>query len=267
MSTLLFILANLIGLTGFLYPFILPAMRISPQARPDAPVLFFLLTGACLLVLVADLTARELDARTVALMGVLAAVNAALRLAETTLLVMPGGFSPIFLLIILAGYTFGVRFGFLFGALSLLASALITGGIGPWLPFQMTAAAWVGMGAGLLPHAERRGVRVALLTGYGAIWGLLFGVLMNLYFWPFIAGAGGGWEAGLTLAETVRRYAVFYGVSSLWWDAFRAAGNAALMVILAEPLLKVLGRFRRRTVIVWGNVEATPPMTSAESGD
>ncbi|HRU95545.1 MAG TPA: hypothetical protein P5195_09980, partial [Anaerolineae bacterium] len=122
MGTVLFVLANLSGLVGFLYPFLLPAARTASGARPDAPFVFFALTALCLLVLIVDLTARELDARTVALMGVLAAVNAALRLAETTILVMPGGFSPVFLLIILAGYTFGTRFGFLFGALSLLAT-------------------------------------------------------------------------------------------------------------------------------------------------
>ncbi|NMC02564.1 MAG: ECF transporter S component [Chloroflexi bacterium] len=251
MGTVLFVLANLSGLVGFLYPFLLPAARTASGARPEAPFVFFALTALCLLVLIVDLTARELDARTVALMGVLAAVNAALRLAETTILVMPGGFSPVFLLIILAGYTFGTRFGFLFGALSLLASALATGGIGPWLPYQMTTAGWVGLGAGLLPHPSRRPVRLAWLVGYGAIWGLLFGVLMNLYFWPFMAGPTGGLEAGLSLGETMRRYAVFYSVTSLGWDAFRAAGNAALLALLAEPLLRILGRFQRRTVVEW----------------
>ncbi len=251
MATALFVLANISGLIGFLYPFLLPAARGAGAARPDAPFIFFALTALCLLVLIADLVARELDARTVAMMGVLAAVNAALRLAETTVLVMPGGFSPVFLLIILTGYTFGARFGFLFGALSLLASALATGGIGPWLPYQMTAAGWVGLGAGLLPHSSRRALRLACLAAYGLIWGLLFGLLMNLYFWPFMVGPTGGLEAGLSLAETLRRYLVFYGVTSLWWDAFRAVGNAALLLLLAEPLLRILGRFQRRTTVVW----------------
>lgn len=96
MATVLFVLANLSGLVGFLYPFLLPAAQSAGATRPDAPFLFFALTALCLLVLIADLTARELDARTVALMGVLAAVNAALRLAETTVLVMPGAFHPFF---------------------------------------------------------------------------------------------------------------------------------------------------------------------------
>lgn len=250
MSTALFLLANLAGLLGFLYPFLLPAAGVNPQARPDAPVLFFLLTALCLLVVIAELAAHALDARTVALMGILAAVNAALRLLENSVLVMPGGFSPIFLLIILSGYIFGVRFGFLFGALSLLASALITGGIGPWLPYQMTAAGWIGAGAGWLPQLRSPVGRLSLLAGYGALWGFLYGALLNLYFWPFIAGAGGGWETGLTVGETVRRYILFYGVTSLGWDALRSAGNVALILILGEPLGRILGRFQRRAIIL-----------------
>lgn len=251
MAIALFVLANLSGLVGFIYPFLLPATAGAGGVRPDAPLVFFALTALCLLVLIADSAARELDARAIAMMGVLAAVNAALRLAETTILVMPGGFSPVFLLIILAGYTFGARFGFLFGTLSLLASALATGGIGPWLPYQMTAAGWVGMGAGLLPHSSRRTVRLAWLSSYGLVCGLLFGMLMNLYFWPFMAGPTGGLEAGLSLGEMLRRYGVFYGVTSLWWDAFRAGGNAGLLLLFAEPLLCVLGRFQRRITVVW----------------
>ncbi|MEA3307879.1 MAG: ECF transporter S component [Chloroflexota bacterium] len=248
MSQLIFALANLLGLAGFLYPLILPTLARS-NTTPPAPLLFFLLTTLCLLVVISELTARELDARTVALMGVLSAVNAALRLAETTFLVLPGGISPVFFLIILGGYLFGGRFGFLFGALSLLASALVTGGWGPWLPYQMTAAGWVGLGAGWLPHLEQHRYRRLLLSGYGILCGLLFGFLLNLYFWPFIAEGGSGWQTGLTLGAIARRYLAFYVTTSLWWDTLRAAGNAALLGWLGEPVLKVLGRFQRRTVV------------------
>ena len=248
LSQLIFALANLMGLAGFLYPFILPAMNQGDAGQP-APLLFFLMTTLCLLVVISELTARELNARTIALMGVLAAINAALRLAETTIIVLPGGISPVFLLIILGGYLFGAQFGFLFGALSLLTSAMLTGGIGPWLPYQMIAAGWVGLGAGLLPHPERAAHRRLLLVSYGLLCGLLFGFLLNLYFWPFIAGSGSSWQEDLTLGTITRRYLVFYATTSLWWDLLRALGNALLLGLLGEAVLKVLQRFRRRTVV------------------
>ena len=71
---------------------------------------------------------------------------------------VPGvaGFEPVFFLLIPSGRVFGRGFGFVLGAVTIAASALITGGIGPWLPFQMFGAAWMGFGAGCLPAARGR---------------------------------------------------------------------------------------------------------------
>ena len=74
-----------------------------------------------------------------------------------------------------------------------------------------------------------------ILAVWGGVLGLLFGVIMNIWFWPFLAGgaqSAGGWQPGMPIWDTVRSYAVFYMVTSLWWDMGRAAGNA-----LTHPLL------------------------------
>ena len=76
-----------------------------------------------------------------ALLGVLAGINAVLRLPGSL-----GGASLMFVLPVVSGAAFGARFGFLLGASSMAASALITGGVGPWLPFQMWALGWIGAG-------------------------------------------------------------------------------------------------------------------------
>ena len=47
---------------------------------------------------------------------------------------------------------------------TLFASALLTGGVGPWLPFQMLGAGWVGFVAGL-PAARRAGRRELVDAG------------------------------------------------------------------------------------------------------
>jgi energy-coupling factor transport system substrate-specific component len=131
------------------------------------------------------------------------------------------------------------------GALTMLASALITGGVGPWLPYQMIGAGWVGMSAGLLPHPADRRAALALLTVASVFWGFAYGVLLNLYFWPFLDSVGPtAWERGLSAA--VQRYLGFYAASSLLWDFFRAAGNAALLLAIGLPVLRVLERFQRR---------------------
>ena len=92
-----------------------------------------------------------MDTKALAMLGVLSAIGAALRpLGAGT-----AGIEIVFFLLVLAGRVFGPGFGFVLGSTTLFASALLTGGVGPWLPFQMLAASWVGLGAGLLP--QRRG--------------------------------------------------------------------------------------------------------------
>ncbi len=155
-SWLLVAVASLVGVAAFLYPFLLPLLQPSTEDRVrggDAPVLFALVTLLSLAAIALELDPSRGQlggmppSKLVALLGVLVAANAALRLVPTFL-----GASPLFALIILVGAVFGPVFGFQMGALTLLVSAFLTGGIGPWLPFQMLGAGWVGLCAGWLPQ-------------------------------------------------------------------------------------------------------------------
>jgi energy-coupling factor transport system substrate-specific component len=243
-------LASLVGLVAFLWPFWSPATQGQgefTQHAQDAPLVTALVVGLCVLVALAD-RAQMLNSKSVALLGVLCAINAALRLVSN-FFPMPGGFSLVFVLIILVGYVFGARMGFLMGTFSLLASALITGGVGPWLPFQMIASAWVGMSAGWLPKYPISNIKyqTGMLAVFGLVWGIAFGAVMNLYFWPFVAGDPSQYyQVGSSIGEILKRYAAFYIVTSLWWDAARAVGNAVLIAALGPAIIKTLERFRRR---------------------
>lgn len=246
-------LATLVGLVAFLYPFVLPGIQQntddSAAHAGAAPLLF---AGVVVVVLIVTLAALSDDAigversRMVALLGVLVAIDATLRLVPSVV-----GASPVFLLIMLVGAVFGPVMGFQMGTLTLLVSAFITGGIGPWLPFQMLASGWVGMSAGFLPrHASMRR-RVIEMAIFGAVWGLLFGALMNLWFWPFTApgvdtDSALYWYPDLGLAETIARYSRFYVVTSLVFDLFRSIGNVILVLLLGAPILKLLERYRSR---------------------
>jgi len=87
-----------------------------------------------------------------------------------------------------------------------------------------------------------------LLAVWGALLGLIFGALMNVWFWPYMLGAGQEmyWQPGLKVWETLGRYAVFYLATSLWWDAGRAGGNLLLILLLGAPVLRLLRRFQQR---------------------
>jgi energy-coupling factor transport system substrate-specific component len=261
-SPWLLALTSAVGLAAFFYPFFLQAGRSGETGAhaADAPLLLVGLVGLCVLVLLADLETQRLDAKQVALLGMLIATNAVLRPFQGL-----GGLSPIYLLPILTGYVYGAGFGFLLGSLSVLVSALFTGGVGPWLPFQMFGLGWMGLlSAGLArPGAAlaRRGVDERwTLAAWGAVAGFAFGALMNLFFWPFAAPVGNdptAWDPASGPLGALQSYAAFYAVTSLWWDLLAAVGNIALMLVLAAPILKLLRRFQAR--FLFTVVPANPP--------
>lgn len=245
-NALIVVLATCIGVLSFAYPLLSSSLETGSGGVAhvqDASLVTLVLTLLVVVTVVANLTAGQMSARTVAVLGVLTAVNAILRALPG-----PGGFSAIFFLLGLGGYVYGSTFGFLMGTLSLLVSALIGGGVGPWLPYQMFTAGWMGLTSGWLPDLRRRqSIELWMLALWTALWGFVFGAVMNLWFWPYISSAqtvpGQSWESGLHFAGTLKRYAVFYLATSAWWDAWRAVGNAALVLFLGAPLLKVLRRF------------------------
>jgi energy-coupling factor transport system substrate-specific component len=247
-------IASAAGAWMFAWPLIMPPSPGGTGHGMDAPFAFVAILPVIVALVLAQLSEGGLDAKAVAILGLLSAVNAALRpLGAGT-----GGVETVFFLLILAGRVFGPGFGFTLGCTSLLASALITAGVGPGLPFQRLAAAWVGMGAGLLPDRlggrELRGRgELALLAVYGALAAYVFGALMNLWFWPFISGATMGDTGGLAydpaapLGDNLAHFAVFTVLTSTGtWDTGRAVTDVVLIVILGPAVLTALRRTARR---------------------
>lgn len=252
LTVTIYALSALLGLAAFLYPFLLPELAEPTtltqvtRATGEAPLLTVLLLLLSVAVLLLEVQGQAISAKVVASLGVLVAVAAVLRFVEVAI-PGPGGFSPIFVPIILVGYVFGARLGFLMGTLTLLVSALITGGVGPWLPYQMFAAGWTGLTAGWLPRPQKPRLILAVLAVWGVVWGVAYGVILNLYFWPFLAtDAAAAWQPGSSLLDGLRAYGTFYVATSLVWDLARAAGNVLLLVVLGLPTVRALVRFRDR---------------------
>lgn len=241
---------NLLGLIAYLHPFISAGAAETDsrwfQHNTDAPLVFAGIASLCMVLVVSELTGGGLNSKSLAALGVLSAMAAVLRT-----ITLPAGANLYFLLVILGGYAFGWRMGFLLGALSFFLSAVITGGIGPWLPFQMFAAAWIGMSAGglqaLAARIQVRGrAEVWLVVAFGLLWGLLFGAITNLWFWPFWTGGPDvTYQPGIGVFEALRRYWNFYLITSFGWDLARSICNAFLIAILGGPLLRAMLRFRQ----------------------
>ncbi|MET7638451.1 ECF transporter S component [Streptomyces sp. NPDC005438] len=244
-SAVVLTLASVAGVAMFCWPLFLPPSARGMAHSTDAPLLFILVLPVLLAVVLAEMSSGGIDVKALAMLGVLSAVNAGLRpLGAGT-----AGIETVFFLLVLAGRVFGPGFGFVLGSTSLFASALLTAGVGPWLPFQMLASGWIGLGAGLLPRRVTGRAEIAMLAGYGVLVAYLFGFLMNMWFWPFTAGTDTqlSFVAGAPLLENLHRFAVFTLVTSTFgWDTGRALTNLVAIVTLGPAVLAVLRRAARR---------------------
>ncbi len=242
--------ASVAGLMMLCWPLLLQA---SPGQRIDPPFLFLALLPLVVVVVLAEISEGGLDPRVLAVLGVLSAVNAVLRALSPGL----AGVELTFFMLILAGRVFGPGFGFVLGCTSLFASALLTAGVGPWLPFQMLVSAWVGMGAGLLPRRPTGRAEIVMLCAYGVVAAYVFGILMNLSGWPFVAGiAVPGEERSLSyvpgapLLENLHRFALYTLLTSTGgWDTVRAVTNAVAIALLGPAVLTTLRRASRRALV------------------
>jgi len=246
------VIVFILGLVSLMSPFVLPGSRSSGMQSATFPIMVSIIIVLCLFIIVFEAQSSVLDSKMIAFLGVLIAINAGIRFLENAI-PGPAGFSPTFFLIILAGYFFGGRIGFLMGAMTMFVSGLITGGVGPWLPGQMITAGWVGQSAALLKHLVDRlnwkdtRMEIFLLAAFGAGWGLLYGAIMNLWFWPFLAASPGlNWTQTAGLNQNLQRYAAYYLATSAVWDVTRAIGNVLVISIMSKPVLKVFQRFYLR---------------------
>lgn len=259
--------AVLLGLTGAGLALFIGPLLLGP-AFPQPVVLFSALVAvSTVVVLGVALQTRRLSTRLLAVLAALVAIDATLRLVIVIGLL---GFSPIFFLVIAGGFVMGPSFGFAGGALTLLLSAVLTAGLGPWLPYQMLAAGWVGMGAGYLGRATRRStspLAVTLLCLYGGVAGFAYGLLLDLWEWPLLVAAGSSpisWAPGIGLAALLRRFGGFYLATSVAYDSFRAAGNLVLLAVLGPAVIRALDRFRRRFLLDWVKAESAPEPAPAK---
>ncbi|CAL9586894.1 hypothetical protein SUDANB145_05144 [Streptomyces sp. enrichment culture] len=239
-------LVSAVGLASIAWPFLAPPEAAVNAHAQDAPWLFAGVLVLLVAVVAATISESGLGPKAVAMLGVLAATGAALRpLGAGT-----AGLEPMFFLMVLSGRVLGPGFGFVLGSVTMFASALLTGGVGPWMPFQMLSMGWFTMGAGLLPFPDRLRGRseLLLLAGYGFLAAFAYGVFMNAAGWPFLDPDGSDIapdpDAGL--AGNLARFTAYCLATSLGWDTGRAVMTVVLTLALGTPVLKALRRATRR---------------------
>ncbi|MEO6629004.1 MAG: ECF transporter S component [Aquihabitans sp.] len=245
-ASAVYVLVAIVGVAAFLYPFWLPVEALPAESHAgDAPLIAALVGALAVAAVTLEVRRGTMNGTTVSVLGMMAALAGLLKLLD-----LPGGGSGLFFLVVLAGAAFGPRFGLLLGLSAFVVSAVLSSGIGPWLPFQMLALGGMGAGAGFVGRLTRRTspwCETGVLAAYGWVWGFLFGAIMNLWFWPFLRdGSQLSWQPGMALGETLQRYWSFYVATSFAWDAAGAMANAVIIVAVGRPLMATLRRYANR---------------------
>ena len=244
LGTAVLTLASLISAAGFLWPFF-----YSGQSLPRTQLFFWAALTVAFFLVIIQISNSALDAKSVALLGVLSALIAALRPLGAGAV----GIEPMWFILILSARVFGPSFGFILGLTSMFVSALLTGGVGPWLGYQVFAAAWIGMAAGMLPGKKLRGRKeIALLVLFGIIASELFGILMDLQFWPWALGANThlSYLVHGSIAQNLSRFITFHFASAMAWDVPRAIFTTILLLLSGQAVLSALRRTKTRAAFL-----------------
>ena len=244
LGTAVLTLASLISAAGFLWPFF-----YSGQSLPRTQLFFWAALTVAFFLVIIQISNSALDAKSVALLGVLSALIAAIRPLGAGAV----GIEPMWFILILSARVFGPSFGFILGLTSMFVSALLTGGVGPWLGYQVFAAAWIGMAAGMLPGKKLRGRKeIALLVLFGIIASELFGILMDLQFWPWALGANTqlSYLVHGSIAQNLSRFITFHFASAMAWDVPRAIFTTILLLLSGKAVLSALRRTKTRAAFV-----------------
>jgi energy-coupling factor transport system substrate-specific component len=116
----------------------------------------------------------------------------------------------------------------------------------------MMAAGLIGIGAGLLPKANGAWMQRLTLIAYAVFAAFVYGGLMTMWSWPFLAGNAGplAYSAGAPLLDNLVRFLQYEVVTGgLLWDLGRAITTSVLLLLTAPALLATLNRVATRAGI------------------
>lgn len=138
---------------------------------------------------------------------------------------------PMTFIVMIAGYTWGSRAGFLIGMIGAFVSNLYLGQ-GPWTPWQMIGWGLCGVAAGLLGR-NQNSFRLIPFLILSALGGLFFGLIMNVWHWLAFTFPL-RWQ---TLMAVL--------ISSFPLDIVHAVSNVIFAIILGRSFYNVLYRFKK----------------------
>jgi energy-coupling factor transport system substrate-specific component len=235
-------LAALFGIVAITWPLYISGERAALINQLAIPVLMSAVIPIALLLFSAEIIGSFFSARRLAIIAALTSVAMVVRVLGAGV----AGIEPIWTIVIISGFALGAASGFVVGVSAIALSALATGGIGPWLPYQMVTAGTIGVVAGILRTATNQPNRL-VLGSTGFIAGVLYGWVMNLWFWPTAIGlqAGLAYNPDAEISERLLSWIRFNLATSLGFDLPRGLLTAGLLVWIGPRMLSAIQRAAR----------------------
>lgn len=228
-SRILILIVFTVSVVSIVFPLFSP----DTSFLKNEAILGLIITVLVTLTIVSFLLEFESIARgskEIALVSTLGTVSAVSRIPFAAIPSM----QPCTYLIICSGYIFGPVAGFTVGALTALISNIILGQ-GPWTPYQMFAWGLAGFSSA---YIRKFNLKRTGLMAFGFIWGYIFGLIMNIWFWGFFI-----YPHTFITFLAVEAY-------SIWFDTLHAIGNATFLGLLGIRTIKILERFKKRFQVV-----------------
>lgn len=242
-SAIAIAIAGLASLLMFAWPLLIATNNQNENLLAQS--VFIGLMPIIVVLTLVEFATGEIGSRQLAILGVLTAINAVIRLLGAG----TAGIETAFFLIIIGGFVFRSSFGFLLGSTSIFVSALLGAGVGPWLPFQMMAAGLIGLAAGTLPRFKKPVAQIITLISFAIVASYIYGFLMTLWNWPFLAGTQGtiSYVGGAPITTNLARFINYEIVTGgFLWDTGRAVTTSILIALTAPALLATLKRAANR---------------------
>ncbi len=201
---------------------------------PESDLLNWGIVAAVLAALVClalsfEFESAATNSKEIALVAMLGTISAVLRVPFAAI----PNVQPCTYIIICSGYVFGPIAGFAVGAVTALVSNFFLGQ-GPWTLYQMIAWGLAGLSAGYLSRLKLNTVALIVI---GVVWGYLYGLITNLWYWA-------AFIYPLTLKTLL-----LTELNTVWFDSLHAAGNAVFLGLLGTKTIAILRRFRERFAI------------------
>lgn len=233
----------LLGLLIYVAPLVFKGSIVDPNAGlVNWALVATVFVSMCVLGFFFEFERAATGAKEIALVSMLGTISALSRLPFAAFL----NFQPCTFFIICSGYVFGPLAGFMVASLTALISNFFLGQ-GPWTPYQMFTWGLVGITAGWLGRVPLTPkARIITLAVFGFIWGYLYGVIINVWFWTYFV-----------YPLTLMTY-LFTLLNAVIWDSTHALANTLFMLIFGAKVINILQRFKKR--FFWASQNPGPVM-------